>query len=341
MREIAQFLFFELTKNLGINSCARWLVRSRLLILCYHGIVAEEHAHDAFRYRNTVSLRQFREQLAILKRLFHPISAQDLLDHFEGKSHLPPKPVLVTFDDGFRNNLTNAAPVLEQYGIPAVFHVTTGYIGNRRRLWTQELLESILQWPRKVIQLPGGEPDEAVPADASGRIALANKIRELCKQMPDADRRTYLGMLSEERPTTESHLDKELYDFLSWDEVRLLHKRGFEIGSHTVEHPILTRLDPQSLEYELQRSKSTIEQELGTACHVLAYPNGGREDFSPEVLSKIKELGYKIAFTLTQQFNVLSANPHQLSRISIVGQVPSYVFHSRISGIHSLLRRFR
>ena len=336
---VSKSIALNASRFLGVNRCARWLTRSKLLILCYHGVVADDHPHDAYRYRNTISQRQFDTQMRLLAGLFHPITAHDLLRAVAGTDCLPPRAVLVTFDDGFRNNLTQAAPVLERYGIPAVFHVTTGYVGQRRRLWPQELLELVYHWPYKVIPMPGTHTDQPVPAESPARLALAGEIKNRCKQLAAEDLQPYLDRLRSAGAWPTRHGDNELYDFLTWDDVRSLHARGFAIGSHTVEHPVLTRLTPDRLADELQRSKATIERELGVACPLLAYPNGGREDLSPAVLAQVKATGYKAAFTLAQHVTTPNTNPYALSRISVPGHVPSYVFHSRISGLHSLLKR--
>ncbi len=331
-------LFFYLTRCLGINVCLRHSMRSKLLAVCYHGVVADDHKEDAFRYRNTVSVQVFNKQLETLSRFFNPISASELIGYLEGSTRLPPFPALVTFDDGFRNNLTLAAPVLERYGIPAVFHVTTGYIGLKRRLWPQEVLEVVLHWPHRMIPMPAGEADREVPETRAGRVALVEHIKKQCKHIPDTERCVYIDSLRSDCPALAWDQDDELYGFLSWDDVRKLHQRGFDIGAHTVEHPILTRLSPDRLDAELRGSKTTIEQELGTDCRILAYPNGSREDFSASVQAKAREVGFKIAFTLTQQANPLPPDPYAISRISIVGHVPASVFHSRISGLTARLR---
>jgi peptidoglycan/xylan/chitin deacetylase (PgdA/CDA1 family) len=81
-------------------------------VLCYHGIVGEDRPDERFLYRNTISCRQFAVQLEFLRRHFHPISLADLIDCLQRRVLLHPRSVLVTFDDGYRNNLTNAAPLL-------------------------------------------------------------------------------------------------------------------------------------------------------------------------------------------------------------------------------------
>ena len=112
----------------------RHAAHRRLTVLCYHAVVSDAVPYHPTMTRVAVTTRQFREQLEVAGRCFQPVSAEQVLRRLDGLERLPPRPLLVTFDDGYRNNLTYAAPELERQGIPAVFHLSTGYIGSSRLL---------------------------------------------------------------------------------------------------------------------------------------------------------------------------------------------------------------
>src|SRR4051794_35340296 len=97
---LAKSLTFAVSRHLGINRAARRLMRHRVRILCYHGVVAEPQS-DRFRYGNTVSIGEFDRQLKALRRHFTPISLGDLMAWLEGGAALPNDAVLLTFDDGY------------------------------------------------------------------------------------------------------------------------------------------------------------------------------------------------------------------------------------------------
>ena len=338
IRSIAKSVLFTGARRLGMNALLRRASKGRPLVLAYHGVVSDDHPDDLLRTREAVSLREFRQQLADIRRLFTPISATDLLDFIEGKASLPTYPVLITFDDGFRNNLTCAAPELQRQGVPALIHITTGMIGRDRLLWTQELNERILGWPRKTLPLPESRPDVETPPEGAARIGIADHVRVLCKRIPDRVREAYLDRLREEPLPRGEAWHRELYDFLSWDDVRSLSRKGFAIGSHTVGHRILTRIGPERLEHELCASKAMIERQLGQECPWIAYPNGRAGDFSPEVLRATHKAGYKIGFTLTGRLGSRRPDPLQVARTCISGQLPEDEFHARISGILGVKR---
>src|ERR1019366_3606901 len=121
--------------HLGPNRFLRWLHRRHLLIVTYHGVITAPK--DPLGY--AVHVTEFEQQIAILSRYFRPISLTDLVGAVEKNKKLPDRAVLVTFDDGYRNNLTHASPILRRHGVPAVIHVATGYIGTDRILWVEEI----------------------------------------------------------------------------------------------------------------------------------------------------------------------------------------------------------
>jgi len=339
IRSLVKDTVFASARHLGINRLLRTKVRRNLLILCYHGVVSEDHPEDPYRYRVAVSVREFRSHLNTVARLLNPVSAWDVLDWLAGTASLPPNPVLITFDDGFRNNLTYAVPELERVGIPALINIATGYIGQKRLLWSQELDERILGWECETLPMPDGQRDVPMPSRPAGRVAVAQQVGSLCKQIPTDLREAYLDRLRNEPLPYGEDRHRELYDFLTWDEVRVLSQRGFAIGSHTVNHPVLTRLSGKALERELCESKAAVERELQTQCPWIAYPCGGPDDVSPEVVFAAKQAGYRVGFTLTDRFSSVSDDPLMIDRICVPVGLSENAFHARISGLSSLLRQ--
>ena len=340
-----EMTFRQLTKNstlysarrLGVNSCLRHISRRRLLVLCYHAVVPDDHPVDRYRGRVATSVSDFSDQMAIVSKEMEPISANDLLDHISNETPISDRALLVTFDDGFRNNLQFAAPVLERYGVPALFHLSTGYVGSDQLLWTQELDERIVQWSKSKLPMPQGRPDKELPADQAGRWLLADQVRGQCKRLTNDEKLAYLDRLREEPIAVSETLKEELYSFLTWEEARELDRRGFEIGAHTISHPILTSLSPQELDRELAESKLRIEKELGKSCPWLAYPNGSAPDYSPLVIRAAKAAGYQIAFTLLGRNNADLQKPFEIDRVCVPGEISRDAFDARLNGLLTFL----
>lgn len=308
------------------------------IVLCYHGIVPDEIAEDLLQDGNSVGLSEFSEQMSLVAQTMTPICLSTLDSWLRGDSALPKNPILITFDDGYRNNLVHAAAILLKYGIPAVIFPTVGHIGTDRLLWPTEVYRSVLLWPVPLVPLPDGSVIAIPPDDLQKRRALAEWVREFCKTLSEELKGEYLLHLREATFPALTPNEKDMFSLLSWEETCRLHQMGFSIGSHTMDHCILTRIKPDDRRRELEESRQQLEKHLNTSCISLAYPNGSPADYSPRVLSDVAQAGYKLGFTINAGACTRRSDPLTLSRISIPGKLSRLAYQSRISGLHDLLR---
>jgi peptidoglycan/xylan/chitin deacetylase (PgdA/CDA1 family) len=116
---------------------------------------------------------------------------------------------------------------------------------------------------------------------------------------------------------------------------------GVEFGSHTVSHPILSQLDADSLDRELQESKRRLETELGEACELFAYPNGSPADFGEREKRALERAGYRAAFALSGRVNRGTPDLFALDRINIGRQLDEATFEAAATGLLGLARRTR
>jgi peptidoglycan/xylan/chitin deacetylase (PgdA/CDA1 family) len=322
----------EASQVLGLNSFCRALRRRQLLVVLYHGVISAEA--DPLGY--CVHVGEFDQQIANLSRYFRPVSLAEVIAAAKSRARLPDRAVLVTFDDGYRNNLLQAAPILRKHGVPAVFHVTAGYIGTDQILWIEEICLRIRHWPLSNVPMPAGQPDASLPSDPVDRSALADRVSKSCKDLKEDAKERYLARLRQVSVPYGEDCLEEAYAFMSWDEVRRLQEQGFDIGSHTINHPILSALDPAAAAWELAESKRLIEERLGGNCLSVAYPNGRREDVSDAALEAARIAGYSVGFFGMDRFNRSLDSPYMLTRVNIPGYLPACVFHSRVSGLAEL-----
>jgi peptidoglycan/xylan/chitin deacetylase (PgdA/CDA1 family) len=302
----------------GAYALASRYRKPRLLVACYHGVVSRDHSADPALYGNTVSESEFAAQLEHLGRWFEFVDLAGASRWLRDGRNTKKPPVLITFDDGYRNNLTLAAPILRRAGAPAVFFLATGYIGTDRLLWPLEMEARLLQ---------------AQP----GNVSLVAERRRYSKSVSNAERLKYLEELRASTSLDLSVIDRELNDFLSWDEVRRLAALGFDLGSHTVEHPILSRLDAAELRWELTESRARIAAETGREASAIAYPNGGANDYTPNTCDAAREAGYQNAFAVGDRFAERSSDPFAIRRWIISGHRPPEVFRYTVSGWRDLV----
>ncbi|MCL2349340.1 MAG: polysaccharide deacetylase family protein [Planctomycetaceae bacterium] len=349
MKRLFKQWVLQVEKRTGAFRRNRRKNRFRLLVLCYHSVVRDDSPVNS-RTNIAVTVSQFEEQLAILRRDWQPVSLAEIDAACEHRQALPEYPVFVTFDDGFRNNLTLAAPMLQNYQVPAAVFVTSALMGSDGLLWPQEVRERVidgftasgrhipipLSVPEKrnataTMSLPATLstpfPTQNLPENIADRERLADHVVRQCKVLSLHERTNYLQQLRD--GTTLNIAEpwkKELYEFMNWDEVREICKFGVAVGAHTVSHPILATLTIQEATSELSECKTTIERELSEECFSLAYPNGGRADFNEQIVAEAKKVGFQIGFNLFERRNRETLVPMSIDRICITRDVTQLEF---------------
>lgn len=253
------------------------------LVVLYHGVTTDTHPSGTENYGGKqVPLEVFKKQIDWLSRHFSIVPLADI-ERLVVLRREPAKPLCaVTFDDGYRNNYTNAFPVLRERGIPAALFVTTGFVDSRSPLWVDRLEYAINHTPGSIRE----------------RIARDEKERARLKTLSAEARR---AALDEFVRTTGAELGRELDDHpdyapLSWDEIREMSRSGIAIGAHTVTHPILSREANGVQSREIVESAERIRAEVGECTH-FAYPNGQPGDWDDASVAAIKEAGFAAAWT--------------------------------------------
>ena len=209
-------------------------------ILMYHRVINCSN-YDQL----VVSLSHFEQQMAYLKKYCRVISLDQAVDELNQGIRKPG--VVVTFDDGYLDNMENALPTLKKYNIPATIFITTAFC------------DQSLSHPRY--------------SDDKQRVHL------------------------------------------NWDEVRMLAEEpGITIGSHTISHPFLSRINADRSQTEIQDSKNIIEEKLGKAVNYFCYPSG---DFLDKDVEFVKQAGYRAAVSVSPGLNRTLLSPFTLKRTEI------------------------
>jgi peptidoglycan/xylan/chitin deacetylase (PgdA/CDA1 family) len=321
--------------SVGIDRLAVRLHARDALVLVYHAILNEEKG-EPFRYHHTID--EFEAHLDWLGGHCTPVGLGDFARWKHGDWQPRKPPVLVTFDDGYRNNATLAAPLLMRKGLPALFFITSGYIESGRVLWPDEVFARVLAWTGTSLEDPSGRI-HVVPGLEEARRTLALSIVEACKSCTDTHRREFLAYLASQSPQCDPLRDPGVQDFMTWNDVRALSTAGFDLGSHTVTHPILSNVEPEQLRDELVGSRAVIEAQTGLRCTALAYPNGRSRDFANNVVAATAKAGYDFAFTVSDHWCPRARNPLQLDRIGPPGHSSVATFALHASGCRQWFRR--
>lgn len=275
---------------------ARW-VRSRFvpgaLILGYHRIA--DTSEDP--YSICVSTQHFAEQLEVLRQYAIPIRLQDAVQKLQD-GNLPARAVAVTFDDGYKDQLFEAKPLLEKYGIPATVFLSTGYFDSD--FWWNEL-EEILFRPKTLpehlsISINGerfswryniGEPTNRV---GHSRRTLLLSLYQRMLLVPHEQQQSLLAQLREW--TGADSYQRHSRALTREQVVQLASGNLIEIGAHSVSHPLLNTLPLPSQQFEIQGSKACLEYLLGNRLHGFSYPNGAASEHTRSI---VQECGFTFA----------------------------------------------
>jgi peptidoglycan/xylan/chitin deacetylase (PgdA/CDA1 family) len=194
---------------------------------------------------------------------------------------------LLTLDDGYRDNLTNALPILERFGIPVVIFVTTGFVDGSREPAEEQLARIVAGCT--LLRVSGGG---ALPcASLAEKRATYGALKPRLKKRSLAGRRRVLDNLAS---LNGIDLTPGESLFLAWDEVRQLDRHPLvTIGAHTRSHPLLTALSPFEAYAEIRDSKIELERQLEHRIDCFAYPYGGENWIVRRLAARA---GFRLAF---------------------------------------------
>jgi len=258
--------------------------RSRQIVLLYHRVA--NVSLDPWSL--CVTPEHFCEHLEVLRK-YHRVRLNEV---GQAGSNIGCRQlsVAITFDDGYADNLYEAAPVLKRYDMPATFFLSTGYIGSTREFWWDEL-------------------EKAAPMDAYfpayGRLQLLwhEERRQILAQMLAESGHALDARLSH-RSLTEQEV------------VHLAADELFEIGAHTVTHPVLSSLPLDAQFGELRDSRKHLEDLVGRPVTSCSYPYGGTGHYSADTARLVEGAGYSRGCTTTAR-PVNYGKPYEIPRFNI------------------------
>jgi peptidoglycan/xylan/chitin deacetylase (PgdA/CDA1 family) len=273
---------------------------SGLTVVLYHRVVGPEGLGELDPDLVDATPEEFEQQMEFLRRHFVPVTLEDVSAAATDGAPLPPNAVLVSFDDGYRDNFEHALPILRRQGLKAVFFVSTSYITERRLFWWEQVSLFIrnASVERATLTYPV-TTDLDLRSDV-GKAAAMKQINRLIKDQFALDiDRLLRDLASACGVTWSAERERALADaaLMTWQQVRGLIDAGMAVGSHTCNHRVLQTLPPDSLDRELTASKSELETRLGVAIDSIAYPVGRSIASRPAIIQALSRAGYRVGFT--------------------------------------------
>jgi peptidoglycan/xylan/chitin deacetylase (PgdA/CDA1 family) len=280
-------------------------VSHRLLVLAWHNV----EPTWCFPASRGAGARGLERQLAFLGRRCNVVPLADALRALDRDDPLPPRAVALTFDDGYRDQLELAAPMLSRLGLPATFFLIPGLLDGTARAWWELLAWTVTRSTRDAVVWEGrilGLRD-----DGERRRSLATVLEEL-KRRDHPGRNAALDELKD-RCSPDGKLEEHA-SFLDWDGARQLVRQGFMVASHSLNHAVLAQEPTPAQERDLTLSRRRLERELDVPVELLAYPNGKQPDYSQATIAAARGAGYSHALTTVEGWNRPSTAPYEIRR---------------------------
>ena len=286
----------------------RYVSGSKFAILCYHRI-----GSGGVPLYSALPPEIFEAQVRFLREHYRIVSLDELFVGIQNPVSLE-QAVTITFDDGYRDLYTQAFPILQKYKIRATIYLTVGSIETAQAAWYDRIFVALKSLPSNQLEIVLERPRIFQFDSLEARIRAGIEIVAYLRTLPDKRRRDWCISLERQIPVPEQELADRM---LTWAQVNAMQQEGIAFGSHTMTHPVFSRVPPAEMERELLESKQILEARIGVPIKDFAYPFGKPSDCGPGAPELLARCGYRTAATTTEGVNVAGVNPYSLRRTQI------------------------
>lgn len=311
----------------------RFFGSRKIIVLMYHRVAELE----ADPWQLAVSPAKFEAQLKLLKKKYRVITPQELLEQVNRKS-IRRKQVCITFDDGYRDNYAVAKPLLEKYGLPATFFITTYALQKKQSYWWDELQEIIFFTPKLpspfAFEISGTKIN--CELDNNGLLTEEQRVKQKAwvwsDEAPTQRCKLYFLLWERMRPLSQAEIETllaSLKAMMGIEDViikgsppmtmmelkELSDSKHLQIGLHTHTHPSLSDHDLAFQQSELIDNKNMLETVCNYSVTILSYPHGR---FNEDTLSLAKKLKLDLAFTTQGHPVTKESLPYQFGRYQVL-----------------------
>ncbi|HEX6608787.1 MAG TPA: polysaccharide deacetylase family protein, partial [Chloroflexia bacterium] len=276
------------------------MAASKVTVLAYHRIAISGHPADLSPALITSNPAAFEAQMRFVAARYNVISSWDLVRALRDGKALPPRALIITFDDGYRCFKDTALPILRRLNLPATLFVPTGFPGVPGRLfWWDAIHRALARTREPQIEVPGlGVLPLTTPVE---RRAAYDRLVPLVERTPEAA----AGRLVESvvaqckvEPNTVPHM-------LDWDELAAVAEQGVDIGPHTREHIVLAQASPERVAAEVEGSWADLRARIPRALPIFCYPTGKPHAINCVAANAVRQAGLAGAYTMVAGLNVI------------------------------------
>ena len=294
---------FEIARVFGPSYALRCVL--------FHNITADPSPFTKGMGVDT-TLEQFEAKLKFLSRHYTPVRLGDVLEDADGRA-LPPRAILVTFDDAYASVAEIAAPLCTKYRVPAVFFVNAAFIGNRQ-LAPDNLVCYVAN---EIGMAPINEAGRAVRGESWKALGSMEEVFSvLFPTLSLSEREAFLDAVARQARLDPGGLAAEAKLYLTGEQLAGLASYDFEIGNHTHAHVHCRCLSAEEVSREVGRNKAELEALTRRPVRSFSLPYGSSADFTPELERHLRTAGYRAAFFSESVANGRRCDHFHLDRVS-------------------------
>lgn len=316
-----------------LNSFIGTYAKNKVVILMYHGIITPG-SHNPLKnhYSYNVAKKDFEYQARYLAMNCNVISASEAMSG-ENLS-MEKKNVVITFDDGYRNNFTSAYQILKKYGLPATYSISTDFVNKRSALWNDIIEYAVIHSKQNTARIKHDDSwQDFTLVTIEDKIRLYNWLLAMCIEIKQENRDRFISDILRELDVQvdyEKLFKDPDYEPMTPDDISIMADSGMaEFASHSVHHYALTRTDEATLSNEAAESKIQIEELSGRQCRYFCIPGG---HYNKQVADAVFKAGYEKIFTSEfAEFDPME-KPEIIGRYCITGSVNMASFADMVHG---------
>ena len=290
-----------------------------LTILLYHGVSVHKSIGIENYASKHIDLDSFVSQMNFVKKNSNVISIDEVVDIYNNNGFFPKNAVVVTFDDGFENNSTVAAPVLDDLKIPAIFYITAGIVNTNIMFWVDQLEDVINFTKSKNISLNLEKKVSFSLSSKKEKLNSLHQIKSFCKLSTKTKKDQILSELISACSFEPNVNHSPNYNKINWKQLIEMDQNPlFTIGGHSLYHDILSSLSVKKMHQDVKMSIELLEYKLNHKVEHYSYPEGQNEHFNDEIIDFLMKNGVKSSPSAIHGVNYLhDTNLFNLKRIMV------------------------
>jgi len=295
-----------------LNTLGKVQLRNHAVILMLHRVIKNKNqARLPHNNPLCIDTETFNKLIIFLKKHFEIV---DLESAINSNHSLKPK-LTLTFDDGWKDNILHAYPILKKHNIPASVFLSTDYIGENKGFWWESIAKKLWQSPLSVNKEHLLKSLNKYSISVNQNIFNTEKTNSKSLLILE-----FIQSLKDIEPQELNTLAERFFfdntpDALDWSDVRLMEDSGLiKFGPHGAQHYILTGLDQSACEHDIMRSHAALNEHCARPLKIYCYPNGNNNSVIQSLLSN---LGYTHALSTQSGLISTKQNEYCLPRIDV------------------------